>query len=98
MTAEATSEGPLIVALLRSCWQAIRDGILDESEIVGRMPAGRIGSPEDIAGAVALLASAKAGFVTGQTLVVDGGYTAYGAAHPVSRRIGEAPSPAGAER
>jgi NAD(P)-dependent dehydrogenase (short-subunit alcohol dehydrogenase family) len=78
--------------------QAIRDGILDEGEIVGRMPAGRIGSPEDIARAVALLASAKAGFVTGQTLVVDGGYTAYGAAHPVSRRIGEAPSPTGGER
>ena len=29
-----------------------------------------------------LLCSADAGFVAGQTLVVDGGYTAYGAAHP----------------
>ena len=77
--------------------QAIRDGILDEQEIVSRMPAGRIASPEDIASVVALLASPQAGFVTGQTLVVDGGYTTYGAAHAVSREVRTAPSPARAE-
>ena len=37
------------------------------------VPAGRIGSREDIAAAVSFLASDAAGFVTGQRLVVDGG-------------------------
>jgi gluconate 5-dehydrogenase len=38
-----------------------------------RTPAGRWGQPEDLAASVAFLASDEAGFVTGQTLVVDGG-------------------------
>lgn len=38
------------------------------------IPAGRMGVPEDIANAVVFLASDKAGYITGQTLVVDGGY------------------------
>jgi len=38
-------------------------------------PAGRVGVPEDIAAAVDFLASAEAGFVTGQHLVIDGGMT-----------------------
>jgi 3-oxoacyl-[acyl-carrier protein] reductase len=40
---------------------------------VASVPAGRIGSREDIAAAVSFLASDAAGFVTGQRLVVDGG-------------------------
>lgn len=38
-----------------------------------RIPAGRIGSPEDVAGVVAFLATEAAGYVTGHELVVDGG-------------------------
>ncbi len=38
-------------------------------------PLGRIGEPEDIAGAALLLASPAGRFITGQTLVVDGGVT-----------------------
>lgn len=38
------------------------------------IPAGRMGLPEDIANAVVFLASDKADYITGQTLVVDGGY------------------------
>jgi 3-oxoacyl-[acyl-carrier protein] reductase len=37
------------------------------------VPAGRMGTPEDIAHAVSFLASAEAGFITGQRIVVDGG-------------------------
>jgi 3-oxoacyl-[acyl-carrier protein] reductase len=37
------------------------------------VPAGRMGTPEDIAHAVSFLASDQAGFVTGQRIVVDGG-------------------------
>lgn len=41
-----------------------------------RTPAGRWGSPQDIAGAIVYLASDAAGFVNGHTLMVDGGLTA----------------------
>jgi NAD(P)-dependent dehydrogenase (short-subunit alcohol dehydrogenase family) len=40
-----------------------------------RTPLGRLGTPEDIAGGVAFLASPDAGFMTGQLLVLDGGIT-----------------------
>jgi NAD(P)-dependent dehydrogenase (short-subunit alcohol dehydrogenase family) len=40
------------------------------------IPLGRIGMPEDMAGAVIFLVSDAAGFVTGQTIYVDGGLTA----------------------
>jgi NAD(P)-dependent dehydrogenase (short-subunit alcohol dehydrogenase family) len=43
--------------------------------VVGRTPLGRWGGPEDVADAVAFLASDRAAFITGQTLVVDGGLT-----------------------
>jgi NAD(P)-dependent dehydrogenase (short-subunit alcohol dehydrogenase family) len=80
----AVAPGPVKTPMLE---QAIRDGIVVESEIVERTPAGRLAAPEDVARAVALLASSKAAFVTGSVLVVDGGYSTYGAAHPVSRRL-----------
>jgi NAD(P)-dependent dehydrogenase (short-subunit alcohol dehydrogenase family) len=38
-------------------------------------PGGRVGRPEDIAAAVAFLASGESGFVTGANLVIDGGMT-----------------------
>ena len=41
-----------------------------------RLPAGRTGTPEDVAGPVAFLLSADARYVTGQILVVDSGVTA----------------------
>jgi NAD(P)-dependent dehydrogenase (short-subunit alcohol dehydrogenase family) len=44
--------------------------------VLDRTPLGRLGEPEDIAGALVFLASPAARFITGQTLFVDGGYTA----------------------
>jgi 3-oxoacyl-[acyl-carrier protein] reductase len=41
--------------------------------ILGRVPAGRLGAPKDVAAAVVYLASEEAAYVTGQTLHVNGG-------------------------
>jgi NAD(P)-dependent dehydrogenase (short-subunit alcohol dehydrogenase family) len=44
-------------------------------EVAQRVPVGRIGSPEDMAGAAIFLASRAGDYVVGETLVVDGGVT-----------------------
>lgn len=41
--------------------------------IVASIPLGRIGSPEDVAGAVLYLASRAGSYVTGATIAIDGG-------------------------
>ena len=41
-----------------------------------RIPLGRFGGPDDLKGAVALLASPAGAFITGHTLIVDGGQSA----------------------
>jgi len=47
-----------------------------------RIPIGRFGEPDDIAGACLWLASPLGSFVTGQTIVIDGGMTLRGAGDP----------------
>ena len=46
------------------------------AEILGRIPAGRWGLPEDLQGAAVFLASAASDYVNGYTLAVDGGWLA----------------------
>ncbi len=58
--------------------------------MIDHTPAGPLRRcPSDVARRQCLLSSPQAAFVTGQTLVVDGGYSIFGAAHPASRAFGE---------
>ena len=47
------------------------------AEVLGRIPMGRLGSLDEVTGAVLYLASDAASLVTGHTLLVDGGWTAW---------------------
>jgi NAD(P)-dependent dehydrogenase (short-subunit alcohol dehydrogenase family) len=51
---------------------AFGDGLKQELE--ARIPLGRVATPQDIGGVAVFLASRAAGYITGTTLVVDGGY------------------------
>jgi len=66
---------------------ALEAGFLSEEGVRWRTPADRLADPVEIAKAVVFLASPDASYITGETLFVDGGYNAYGAAAPASTRI-----------
>ena len=53
-------------------------GTLDMGELATRTPLGRLAEPEEIAAAVIFLASEESKYIEGQTIVIDGGWTAYG--------------------
>lgn len=56
--------------------QALRTDSIRSAEILGRIPAGRWGTPEDMGGAVVFLASEASNYVQGYTIAVDGGWLA----------------------
>jgi len=60
-----------------------REGVLDLRALEARTPMGRMAEPSEIAEAIAFLASERAGFITGTTLYVDGGWLALGAPEAV---------------
>jgi NAD(P)-dependent dehydrogenase (short-subunit alcohol dehydrogenase family) len=56
--------------------QEMPDPIGARRELVGRMPLGRMGSPEDVAAGILFLASADAAYISGTELTIDGAVTA----------------------
>lgn len=58
--------------------QGLRDGSLRLESILSEIPLGRLATPDEIAGTVLFLASPDAAYITGQTIVVDGGWSILG--------------------
>lgn len=75
VTSNAVCPGPTDTPLLRGLGEADARGAKIVGSLARAIPMGRLGTPEDVAPAVAFLASDDAGFITGQTLSVSGGLT-----------------------
>ncbi|GIV98333.1 MAG: beta-ketoacyl-ACP reductase [Herpetosiphonaceae bacterium] len=71
ITANVIAPGFIETDITAVLSEEVRKAALD------RIPLGRLGSAEDVAPAVVFLASDAAGYITGQTLAVDGGMTMY---------------------
>ena len=72
----AVAPGYVMTDLVRDL---IARGALNPSDIEDRTPMARFARPEEIAEAIAFLASPSASYITGVTLPVDGGWQAFGA-------------------
>ena len=69
ITANVVAPGMIETDMTKDLPDTVKENMLHN------IPLGRIGKPEEIAAAVAFLASEEAGYITGQVLAVDGGMT-----------------------
>ncbi|CDN90497.1 SDR family NAD(P)-dependent oxidoreductase [Hydrogenophaga intermedia] len=72
----AVAPGYVMTELVK---ELVAKGALDMQSIEDNTPMGRCGAPEEIAEAIAFLASERAAYITGVTLPVDGGWLGFGA-------------------
>ena len=76
LAAELASRGITVNCVAPGFIRSAMTDVLPDAQktaLLGRIPAGDLGSGEDVAAAVVYLASREAGYVTGQTLHVNGG-------------------------
>jgi len=83
LAVEWSQKGVMVNAIAPGVFRtALNSDLLDNTprgkELLMRTPMGRFGSTEEVVGAAVYLASDAASFVTGQVLVVDGGFLASG--------------------
>jgi 3-oxoacyl-[acyl-carrier protein] reductase len=71
----AVAPGQVLTKLVQ---QGLDDGSIIRDSMLSEVPMRRFGKPEEIAGVFRFLASDEAAFITGQTIVVDGGWTIQG--------------------
>jgi NAD(P)-dependent dehydrogenase (short-subunit alcohol dehydrogenase family) len=71
----ALCPGATITALYHDWVASQPDAEVAKAELTAKHPLGRVGTPEEMAYAALYLASERAGFVTGHSLLVDGGFT-----------------------
>lgn len=70
ITVNAVAPGPIETALFR---ENNPPGSAGERRYLSAIPMGRLGRPEEVAAAITFLLSEEVGFITGQTLFIDGG-------------------------
>jgi NAD(P)-dependent dehydrogenase (short-subunit alcohol dehydrogenase family) len=70
----AVSPGPTLTAMLQESLDLAPEV---EEHIVGTVPLGRLGTPQEQANVVVWLCSDKASFIVGQQIIADGGYVAH---------------------
>ncbi|MGC3984486.1 MAG: 2-hydroxycyclohexanecarboxyl-CoA dehydrogenase [Pseudorhodoferax sp.] len=78
ITVNVVCPGPTDTALLAGVAEGARDPAKLLDAFRSAIPLGRLGQPDDLAGAIAFFASDDAGFVTGQVVSVSGGLTMHG--------------------
>ena len=78
ITVNVVCPGPTDTALLAGVAEGARDPAKLLEAFRNAIPLGRLGQPDDLAGAIAFLGSDDAGFITGQVISVSGGLTMHG--------------------
>ena len=78
ITVNVVCPGPTDTALLAGVAEGARDPAKLLDAFRSAIPLGRLGQPDDLAGAIAFFGSDDAGFITGQVISVSGGLTMHG--------------------
>jgi 2-hydroxycyclohexanecarboxyl-CoA dehydrogenase len=78
ITVNVVCPGPTDTALLAGVAEGARDPAKLLEAFRSAIPLGRLGQPDDLAGAIAFFGSDDAGFITGQVVSVSGGLTMHG--------------------